>query len=199
MDGDAGHRFTCERRENMCQEWKRYLIGVAALALGLISAPAIAHCDFITGGGFIVRDSGAKANFGAGGGCKNGAFWGHLQYIDHGNGLNVHWLTITNYIQIENRGAENDPKRMGTRHVCGTARTNRFGDVDFRIHMTDNGEPGVDDIFAIRLGQGGAIVYTTEFDSDHTLGGGGPGGGNIQLHKPNPSTTAFVAGGVCRI
>jgi len=32
-------------------------------------------------------------------------------------------------------------------------------------------------------------VYTTLFDSNHTLGGTGPGGGNIQLHKPNPSIT----------
>ena len=30
-------------------------------------------CDFLTGGGFIIRDSGAKANFGVGGGCKHGS------------------------------------------------------------------------------------------------------------------------------
>jgi hypothetical protein len=177
---------------------KRYFIGLAAVVLGLISVPAMAHCDFITGGGFIVRDSGAKGNFGAGGGCKHGQFWGHLQYVDHGNGLNVHWLTITNYIGIETRGGENDPKRMGTRDVCGTARTNLFGDVDFRFRMTDNGEPGTEDVFILRLAQNGFVVYTTEVDSDHTLGGGGPGGGNIQLHKPNPSTSAFPSGGVCR-
>lgn len=182
----------------MCKDWKRYLIGIAALALGLVSAPAMAHCDFLTGGGFIVRDSGAKANFGIGGGCKHGAFWGHLQYIDHGTGLNVHWLTITAYFAIETRGEENDPKRKGTRAICGTARTNTpVGDVDFVVVATDNGEPGVDDEFRIQLKKNGVIVYTTAGDSNHTLGGSGPGGGNIQLHKPNPSTSANAGPGSC--
>jgi hypothetical protein len=87
---------------------------------------------------------------------------------------------------------------MGTRAVCGTARTNMFGDVDFRFEATDNGEPGDDDVFILRLGQGGALLYTTETDSNHTLGGSGPGGGNLQLHKPNPSTT-FAGPGSCNI
>ena len=43
-------------------------------------------CDFLTGGGFIVRPNGEKANFGVGGGCKHGSpTWGHLNYLDHGN------------------------------------------------------------------------------------------------------------------
>src|SRR5258707_12770104 len=37
-------------------------------------------CDFITGGGFVFTDSAAEANFGSHGGCKNGAFWGHVNY-----------------------------------------------------------------------------------------------------------------------
>src|SRR3989449_3539676 len=73
--------------------WTRYAFGVAALALVLASGSASAwECDFLTGGGFIIRDSGAKANFGVGGGCKHGSpTWGHLEYQDHGTGLNVHW------------------------------------------------------------------------------------------------------------
>jgi hypothetical protein len=70
--------------------------------------------------------------------------------------------------------------------------------VDFRVGVVDNGEPGVDDRFAIRLGIAGSPVYTTEFEPDDTLGGAGPGGGNIQLHKPNPSTDQF-APTVCNI
>jgi hypothetical protein len=176
--------------------WKFCALGAAALALVLVSAPADAWvCDFLTGGGFIIRDSGAKANFGVGGGCKHGSpTWGHLQYIDHGTGLNVHWRSITGYFEVETRGDERDPKRMGTRFICGTARTNQLGDVDFIVRATDNGEPGRDDEFIIRLSQSGVIVYTTEFDSNHTLGGDGPGGGNIQLHKPNPSTTGDFGG-----
>lgn len=167
-----------------------------ALALMLTQQAVSAHiCDFLTGGGFIIRDSGAKANFGVGGGCKHGSpTWGHLQYIDHGTGLNVHWTSITGYFEVETRGTETDPKRMGTRLICGTARTNQFGDVDWVLQATDNGEPGENDEFIIRLSQGGAIVYTTESDADHTLGGPFPGGGNIQLHKPNPSTTGDFGG-----
>src|SRR4051812_42279718 len=40
-------------------------------------------CDFVTSGGFVNTDMGDNANFGAHGGCKNGEFWGHVNYIDH--------------------------------------------------------------------------------------------------------------------
>ena len=149
-------------------------------------------CDFSTGGGFIVRDSGDKANFGVAGSCKNNFSWGHLEYVDHGYSppLNVHWTSITAYL-----GPECSPTGDAhTRCICGTARSNVFGDVEFGVVVDDLGEPGVNDVFKIRLTQGGQPVYTTESDSDHTLGGSGSGGGNIQLHKPNPSSTF---GGSC--
>ena len=162
-------------------------------------------CDFGTGGGFIVRDSGDKANFGVAGSCKNNFSWGHLEYVDHSYTppLNVHWTSITAYL-----GPECSPTGDAhTRCICGTARSNVFGDVEFGVVVDDLGEPGVNDVFKIRLTQGGQPVYTTESDSDHTLGGSGPGGGNIQLHKPDPSSTfggscpafpaACVAGGEC--
>jgi hypothetical protein len=175
--------------------WTRYAFGVAAFALMLASGSASAwQCDFLTGGGFIVRDTGAQANFGVGGGCKDGSpTWGHLEYIDHGIALNVHWTSITAYMEID---SSNDDKGrpIGARFICGTARTNLLGDVDWVVAARDRGEPGVDDEFIIRLTQSGVIVYTTEFDSDHSLGGSGPGGGNIQLHKPNPSTTGSFGG-----
>src|SRR5439155_7543045 len=57
------------------------LVGVATLVLAGGSASAQSTCDFLTGGGFIIRPSGAKANFGVAGGCKGGSpTWGHLQY-----------------------------------------------------------------------------------------------------------------------
>lgn len=170
------------------------VLGVAALVLAASgSASAWVRCDFLTGGGFIVRDSGAKANFGIGGSCKPGGdghgLWGHLEYIDHGTSLNAHWHTITAYV-FDDTGT--DPKTgqpTGTRIICGTAGTNLYGDVDWAVVAKDVGEPGDDDVFKIRLSKSGMIKYTTEFDSDHTLGGTGPGGGNIQLHKENPSIT----------
>ena len=179
----------------MRRTWMRYVLGTAVLALALVSSSANAWvCDFLTGGGFIVRDTGAQANFGVGGGCKDGSpTWGHLEYIDHGLGLNVHWTSITAYMEIDSSNDANG-RPIGARFICGTARTNLFGDVDWVVAARDRGEPGVDDEFIIRLTRFGAIVYTTEFDSDHTLGGAGPGGGNIQLHKPNPSTTGSFGG-----
>jgi len=53
----------------------------------------------------------------------------------------------------------------------------------FRIRLVDNGEPGVNDQFGIALSNG--YVLTTR-----SLNDDGPGGGNVELHDPNPSTTA---------
>src|SRR5882762_8619254 len=79
---------------------------VAATMAVLVARPATViastpPCDFLTGGGWIVHD-GAHANFGVGGGCKDGSpTWGHLEYIDHGTGLKVHWTSITGYFEEE--------------------------------------------------------------------------------------------------
>src|SRR5882762_2980563 len=196
--------------------WTRLAPGIATLALALASGAANADCDFLTGGGFIIRTppspdeaSGAHGNFGVGGACKDGGdahgLWGHLEYIDHGTGtstqtqlpLNAHWITITDYREVFTSAP--DPKThqpLGARYICGTARTNQaYGDVNFVVYAEDKGEPGVDDVFWIRLTQpvGQNVpqhtVYTTEHDSDNTLGGPGSGGGNIQLHKRNNAST----------
>ena len=157
---------------------------VTAGAMMVTSVPASAHfvpapCDFITGGGFIFTDSGARANFGAHGGCKHGGFWGHVNYVDHGgfNGVAPYHVSST-----EITGYLIDPDFPNARDICGWARTNAGETVRFRVRMEDNGEPGRDDRFGIRLSNG--YLVTTRL-----LANGGPGGGNIQLHKPNPSTT----------
>lgn len=187
-----------------------FAFAIAAMLVAFSTERAvIAHpvpCDFLTGGGFINTTGGgqhalAKANFGVGGGCKHGLpTWGHLEYQDHGNGLNVHWTAITAYL-AEGDGLGDtsvDPKTgqpTGTRLVCGTARTNMFGEVDFMVIAKDAGEPGTNDHFDIRLAQNGFIVYTTENDpGPHRLNDGNGGGGNIQLHKPNPSTAGDLGG-----
>ena len=185
------------------------VLGIVTLLLAAGgSASAWVRCDFLTGGGFIVRDSGAKANFGIGGSCRPGGdghgLWGHLEYIDHGTGLNVHWTSITAYMEIDTQASsDKDPKRTGARWICGTARTNLYGDVDFAVYARDGGEPGVNDTFDIRLKKFGVVVYNTPNQCfPHYLGSYAPcspgdgGGGNIQLHKPNPSTTG-VFGGSC--
>lgn len=126
-------------------------------------------CDFITSGGYVFTDIGEHANFGAHGGCKNGDFWGHVNYVDHAfPKLHLNSTEITGYL---------DPfPPSNARDICGIARTDLFGAVRFRVRLIDNGEPGNSDQFGIRLSNGYVV-------STRVLGGG-----NVQLHEPNPST-----------
>ncbi len=94
------------------------ILGAAILVIDGAMAPDVqacvqpSSCDFLTGGGWIVYH-GAKGTFGVGGGCKHGSgingvpYWGHLEYIDHGIGLNVHATEITAYI-FEDTGVDFD-------------------------------------------------------------------------------------------
>jgi len=112
-------------------------------------------------------------NFGAHGGCKNGDFWGHINVVDHGTGLHFDSTDITGYII--------DTSLPNARDICGTGVTNTGETVTFRVRLIDNGEPGTSDEFGIRLSDGYLV-------STRLLADGGPGGGNVQLHKPNNST-----------
>jgi len=132
-----------------------------------ITCKAVPECtgkDFATGGGFITgTPSGAKGNFGVGGGIKNdGSLWGHLEYIDHGpNGPKVHGTSVTNYVILS----------TNTRQIDGTAQVNGQDGFTYKVVVKDNGEPGTDDSFSIQLSNG----YST---------GGKLGGGNIKIHHP---------------
>jgi len=119
--------------------------------------------DFTTGGGWITgTPSGTKANFAVAGGIKHGALWGHLTYIDHG-GTKVKGTAVTAYTVLDGT----------TRRIEGTAEVNGVG-VTYTVDVADNGEPGRDDTFSIRLSNG----YTAS---------GKLAGGNIQLHlRPSP-------------
>lgn len=126
-------------------------------------------CGKLTGGGWIVTPSGAKGTFGVSGGIRRGEFWGHLQYNDHGAGLKVKSTRVTGFVE-----KPGDPEcRIITYDVeinglPGTAT----------VEACDHGEPGRDDTFSIRL--------STGYAAGGSLGGDGPGGGNIQLHKCPP-------------
>jgi len=152
--------------------------GAAPLADVIISSAhadiACAACsspigDFVTGGGWITgpSPSGARANFAVAGGMKNGAFWGHLSYIDHASGgPKVKGTGVTAYT------APDPVKNPTLRHIEGTA------DIDgasgtYAVDVADNGEPGRSDTFTIRLSSG----YTAS---------GTLAGGNIQLHGESP-------------
>jgi len=118
--------------------------------------------DFVTGGGWITgTPSGAKANFGVAGGTKpNNALWGHLSYIDHGNGMKVKGTGVTAYAVTGET----------SRHIEGTCEINSAAGT-YRIDVSDNGEPGRKDTFSISLSNG-------------YVASGKLGGGNIQLHTP---------------
>jgi hypothetical protein len=116
--------------------------------------------DFVTGGGWIMRPGGAKATFAVAGGLKNGSDWGHLQYIDHDNGMKVKGTGVTAYMIVDET----------TRHIEGTCQINGVNG-KYNVDVSDAGEPGRDDTFSISLSNG----YTAA---------GKLGGGNIQIHNP---------------
>jgi len=118
--------------------------------------------DFVTGGGWITAPSGAKGTFAVAGGIKQGAFWGHLQYIDHGTGLKVKGTGVTAYTVTG----------PTTRHIEGTADIGGTSGYTYKVDVADNGEPGRgSDTFTIQL--------SNSYAASGTLGGG-----NIQLHEP---------------
>ena len=162
---------------------------VAALAAGL-TTPQKAHahmvkapCDFVTSGGFIFKNDGARGNFGAHGGCKNGEFWGHVNYVDHGTGYHINSTEITGYLW--------DPAVPNARDICGKARLNDSEhEVYFRVRVVDNGEPGRNDMFGIHIDNRNTPGERFYRVSTRSLAAERNGGGNVQLHKSNPSTTA---------
>ena len=150
---------------------------------GQVCRPSVPQpCDFVTSGGFVLTDSLSMANFGAHGGCKNGQFWGHVNYVDHGGfagrvPYHIDSIQITGYLT--------PVQGSNIRDICGLARTNAAEPqpVMFRVRLVDNGEPGIADLFGIRL--------SNTYDlTPRPLNNGQGGGGNAQLHEPNPSTTA---------
>lgn len=168
---------------------RRAISGLAIAVLVVTGSPVRASipgggeipCDFVTGGGWIVGSgssslaAGVKANFGVGGGVKNGAFWGHLEYNDHSTSppMRVHGTGVTGYFL----GAG-----PNERVITGTARINGVAGFTYAVEVTDNAEPGRGiDEFSISLSDG--------YAAGSEYGDGPIGGGNIQLHKGNPSNT----------
>jgi lysophospholipase L1-like esterase len=139
---------------------------IASATAGLVftpQPPSTTGVDYITGGGWITGTaSGAKANFGIDGGIQNGVAWGDLTYFDHGDGLTLKSTRITTYAPGPS---------ANSRHIEGTAQVNGVDGYTFTVVVTDNGEPGTNDTFAIQLSNGYQAT-------------GSLGGGNIKLHQP---------------
>jgi hypothetical protein len=150
-----------------------------------VSTPVRAHwvqapCDFVTGGGYVRKDNGEMVNYGVHGGCKNQQFWGHVNFVDHENQFHLNSTRITGYLF--------DPAMPNARDICGWGRINdQPQEVMFRVRVVDNGEPG-------RKGPDMAGIMVDNWFSSgerfYRVRLRGISGGNLQLHKPNPSTTA---------
>ena len=100
--------------------------------------------------------------FGVAGGIKSGAFWGHLSYLDHGgDGPKVKGTGVTGYQKVD----------ATTRRISGTAEVNGREGFTYEAVVSDRGEPGRNDGFALRLSNGYQAAGSLR-------------GGNIQLHVP---------------
>jgi len=124
--------------------------------------------DHVTGGGWIRGSSSRKATFAVSGGfnAKKNAFRGQLEFDDHGsNGPRVKGTGVTAYAAVD----------AVTRRIEGKAKMNGVRGFTYEVVVSDNGEPGRNDGFALRLwNASGALVYSAS---------GTLGGGNIQLHQ----------------
>jgi hypothetical protein len=130
----------------------------ADIQCGLQSCPA--DKDFVTGGGWLANPT---RNFAVAGGIKNGGYWGHLLYIDHGTGMKVKGTGVTAYV-VPVTGAT-------TRHIEGTCEVNGAPGYTYQVDVDDVAEPGKGaDSFTMTLNK------TTPVASDLLAGG------NIQLH-----------------
>lgn len=185
------------------------LAGVATVGMAtLLWAHAVVG-DFITAGGWVLSDSPsppapARANFGAAGGCKNGAFWGHLTHVDHGypSNLKIKGTGVTFYAAVFDGPDEPNGQKTGGRRIRGTAEVSAPVTAvtmcgpglpaTYQLNMTDNGEPGHDDIYELIVCGG---TTPCEFSSHcyyayGNLGEGqASGGGNVQLHRGNRSNS----------
>lgn len=145
-------------------------IGVVQAGLTVNGTPPPPDdCGKVTGGGWIVATGGEKGTFGMSGGIRRGEFWGHLNYIDHGTGMKVQSTAVT--------GFQFDPTDPDGRIINYKVTINGAPGTA-RLRVVDNGEPGRDDIFDLTLSSG--------YHATGDLGGGRPGGGNIQNHKCPP-------------
>jgi hypothetical protein len=127
----------------------------ADIQCGLQSCPA--DKDFVTGGGWLANPT---RNFAVAGGMKNGGYWGHLLYIDHGSGMKVKGTGVTAYVVTG----------PTTRHIEGTCEVNGAAGHTYQVDVDDEGEPGKGaDSFAMQLDM-------TPVAADLLAGG------NIQLH-----------------
>ena len=185
----------------------QYRVGAGAiglLAVGLLAQPLttwghvpVTSCspvcqDFMTGGGWIPLSAlfcdNPKGTFGFVGGLNaKGELFGSADYIDHCTGDHAKGDDVVAYC-FTSSSCPADPADDHCRRIVYTGRFNNVPGFTIRLDVCDNGEPGVNDTFSITvmMRTGGDDCDPTGvpvYSASGTLGGGGPGGGNIQLHR----------------
>jgi lysophospholipase L1-like esterase len=139
------------------------LVSSARAGLVSLTQPVCSGSDYVTGGGWITGTAtGGKGTFSLAAGTTNNTPWGSLTYKDHGDGFSLQSTRITSY------APGNTPN---SRHIEGMAQVNGMDGYTFCVDVTDNGDPGKNDVFDVSV-------------SDGYQAGGTLGGGNLQLNVP---------------
>lgn len=165
------------------------ILAVAAAHLALLSPLSFAAfvpapCDAVTGGGSLLDDQGAKANFSVEAGCRAGRLVGQLSYRDPSNGLHFESTAITAWLT--------DPRHPEIREICGIGQVaGQPEPVVFRARVVDNADPG-------RVDQFGIVIEDYRLMPREVRN---PGGGNVQLHRGDGTTLPpidvdFACGGL---
>ncbi len=131
---------------------------------------------FVTGGGTIFHN-GVTANFGFNVKYKkNGAPQGELLYME---------CSPTGSVKLKSTSMQSLSIVGNTGVIIGKATLNGVGNYTFRATVVDNGEPGRNDQFGLRVtAPGGAIIPGLTFDPI-TLSGG-----NIQVPHQSGATAS---------
>jgi hypothetical protein len=114
---------------------------------------------FVTGGGFLNGSHGKKHFVIA---FRDGdPNWGHLMYSDKDSGETLRAAKPFTSATVYPEGKEGGGRLIGTTTAAQS----------FTAHITDNGEPGRDDVFEL-FSPGANVLASGKLD-----------GGNIQVHK----------------
>ncbi|WP_201361691.1 family 43 glycosylhydrolase [Dictyobacter formicarum] len=129
---------------------------------------------FTTGGGILIH-SGVRADFGFNVKyLKNGQAQGQFIYIEHRPTGDV----VVKSNVLDTLAIIKSSPTSSTAVFTGKATNNGVGNYTFQVTGVDNGEPGTNDQFGLKLSSpGGAVVADLTFDP-LTLNGG-----NIQIHQ----------------
>lgn len=129
---------------------------------------------FTTGGG-TLNHNGVPANFGFNVKyLKNGQAQGQFIYIEHRPTGDV----VVKSNALDTLAIVEGSPTSSTVVFTGKATNNGVGNYTFQVTGVDNGEPGTNDQFGLKLSSpGGAVVADLTFDP-LTLSGG-----NIQVHQ----------------